>query len=100
MQKFNAEESRDSINDTDTQSSSGIKPNKSPENDVSQKDKCNKTPQSDYFEIDRIISSFWHRKLRKRFYKIKWKNFSLKNATYEPSENIPQAILDRYHAKD
>ena len=32
-----------------------------------------------------------------RYYRVKWKAFSEKEATWEPEENIPAPIIENYH---
>ena len=57
------------------------------------------TPLPDgFYEVERILSSFYCRKTKKRYFKIKWRGFPRSQASYEPQENIPQAILDNYYA--
>jgi hypothetical protein len=39
------------------------------------------------YQVQRILDSFWDRKQKKRFYRILWRGFGLKDATYELEEN-------------
>ena len=51
-----------------------------------------------FYQVERILSSFYCRKTKKRYFKIKWAGFARSQASYEPEENIPKAILDKYYS--
>ena len=51
-----------------------------------------------FYQVERILSSFYCRKTKKRYFKIKWAGFAKSQASYEPEENIPKAILDKYYS--
>ena len=52
---------------------------------------------NDYYQVEKIIGC--KTKQGKKYYRIKWANYSQAHCTWEPIENIPTPLIRDYHIK-
>lgn len=50
---------------------------------------------TNYYYVDRLLKSYYHRKLHTRVYLVKWQNFD--KPSWEVAESIPLAMRNKYH---
>ena len=52
-----------------------------------------------YYEVKKILTSFYDRRKKIRFYKVLWKGCPRSKASYEPEDNLPYELREAYHNK-